>query len=129
MQFITEEEYITLCDGEWEGANEIIERVGHRLVEETLRALPHVISQLLKSATVIKNLSQEFYDSHPDLVGHKELVGRWIEKTETEFPGLPIDQVLAKVAREVRRLIKLELPTGVVQKPLQGRLNELARSL
>jgi hypothetical protein len=75
------------------------------ITEHVLLLLPGVIAHLINNMSTMKELSNQFYEQHKDLVKHKETVGTVIEQLEIKYPGKSVQDLLDLAAPEVRKLL------------------------
>lgn len=108
-----------------EEVDQLLARTRAEAVEEALRTLPLVVKNLVVNVSQLKAKSEQFYTEHKDLVQHKELVQKVMERVETKNPGATIDTILSKTAEETRsRLKSKDFDLGINSKPSEDTLNE-----
>lgn len=121
--FITREELervkIGTVDEGLELLNTVLVRVHNAAVEEAMRCLPALISSLVRQSQVMDKMAAQFYEDNKDLSEHKQLVYEVTQTLDAANPGLSYDDLMAKVATEVR----LRLQTLKPSKPVN--LNSL----
>ena len=76
------------------------------ITEHILLVLPAVISHLIQNVITLKELSTKFYETHKDLIQHKQLVGTMIEQLEFKYPGKNMEEILKLAAIEVRNVLQ-----------------------
>ena len=109
---ITHEEYESIKDVNYDQFCGFIMKVVKLSVEESLKALPHVMTHLAKQTDYLKGLSVKFYKDNKDLVNHKPFAAKIIEQVEAENPGKQYEYILeisAKRAREALAKIPEEV--------------------
>ena len=76
-------------------------------VEESLRALPTVMTSLSNQASYLKGISDDFYSKNKDLNNEKnrKIVAETIERIESKNPGKKYSEILALAADEARGII------------------------
>ena len=93
-------------------------------VETMMRLLPSIIGNLLKQASSLHDLKEQFYSDNSDLNNHRPVVAKVIEEFELKNPGGDIKELLKKAAPEARRRIKgvraIEQGAGVGSRSLEG---------
>lgn len=96
--------YQRLVNGERGAFDELVSIA----VQEALKALPSVVKRLTSEATVLQTSAKKFYDDNPDLVNHKQLVQKLIEREEGANPGIAFDKLLVQVLPKIRERIALK---------------------
>lgn len=81
-------------------------RLCQRAVEEALRTVPSVVDHVTKQAFFLRKMSSKFYEEHPELAEHKELVTKTIEELEGSNPGLSFESLVAKAGVETKKKLK-----------------------
>lgn len=114
----------TLTEEDIEGFEDAITE---NAVERALRAMPQVVDHLTKQAFLLRKLSTEFYEKHPDLAKHRELVVKTIEETEAKNPHLGYQELLEKVAPMARQKLGVTDSASLAPAPLD--LNKLDSNL
>lgn len=93
-------------------------------VQEALKALPGVIKRLTSEATVLQTQARKFYEDNPDLVKHKQLVQKLIEKEEGSNPGIAFNKLLAQALPKIRERIVLKTSLKEIS-PFKPELSDL----
>jgi len=97
-----------------------------RAVEESLRALPFVVGNIINQAGTMKDMALKFYDENKDLEEHKDIVGRLLEEAEQRNPGITFNELLKDIAPKARQaIVKLNQQHGTDSK--RPRLDELPK--
>jgi len=126
---VTKQEYNNIRSLSYEDFCAYARRFVKLCVEESLKALPTVVTHLSTQAAHLKEVSEEFYRNNPDLVSERKLVALSVEKVEGENPGMAYRDVLAKAAVLARSKIsakKLLMDSSKDKLPdYDERLNEL----
>lgn len=105
---ITREEYESIGNLSYDQFCEFIMKVVKLSVEESLKALPHVMTHLAKQIDYLKKLSVKFYQDNKDLANHRPFVAQVIEQVESENSGKPYEEILDMAARRAREaLVKI----------------------
>ena len=99
------------------------------ITEHVLLLLPGVISHLINNIIAMKELSENFYKQHQDLIPHKQLVGTTIEQMEFKHPGKSAQDVLDLAANEVRKLLSQQKMLAYAPDKSLGELNGLLGKL
>lgn len=102
---ITEQEYNGIKSLPYAAFCTYLRRLVKLSVEESLKALPTVVTHLASQAAYLKQVSEEFYQKNPDLAKERKLVALSLEKVESENPGLAYADLLPKAARLARSKI------------------------
>lgn len=126
-EHMTQKDYDRFCKGEMDisEVNAFIEGLINEGGERILRGLPQMVDFLVQQAGTVRKLADEFYRDYPDLVGHKDLVRKILEKVEAENPGKKYGELLKKVGPEVREKLRKHEEITAVEKPFSLRkLNE-----
>lgn len=120
--FITEQD---LKDINVDKANEILQRVCSKAVEDALRALPAVMENLLQQGALLKKTSEQFYKDHADLQDHKDIVAMTLEELDGKNPGRQYIDTLRDAVPLIREKIKrLEAVDFGAKKPTLASLDE-----
>lgn len=96
--------YQKLQTGEREAFDELLALA----VQEALKALPGVIKHLTSEVTILQSKARKFYKDNPDLVPHKKLVQKLIEREEASNPGIEFDQLLTQVLPKIHKKLELQ---------------------
>lgn len=109
MRLFTEDEFDawTKRESNYELAHELACLLVYKSVEEVLRILPSVIHNLVKSAVMLRDLTDDFYTQNKDLIPHKHIVARVIEGLEQRSPGIDLEQLLKEAAPLARKQIRM----------------------
>jgi len=84
-------------------------RIIKKSVEESLRALPAVMTHIGSQVAYLKGLSDNFYDANKDLNAHRPIVAQVMETIEAENPGLSYEQVIKQAGPIARsRVLTLQ---------------------
>lgn len=83
----------------------VMDEVVKVAIERALIHLPKLILAQVANANSVGRLVEEFYLTNRDLRSHKPLVGNTINRLHVENPGMDTQELLAKVASEVRAAI------------------------
>lgn len=102
---ISNEEYSNLKSLNYDQFCTFLTKLVKLSVEESLKALPHVMSHMAKQAGYLKALSTKFYTDNKELALHKPLVSKIIEQTESENPGAPLEKILDISSKKAKKLI------------------------
>ena len=78
-----------------------------RVIEKVLLMIPEVIGNLITHHMSMKDTNQEFYKKHSELVNHKEVVAKVLEKVEGENPLLSHQKLLEKALPKIQEQVKL----------------------
>lgn len=109
---------------------EYLQLIKKQAVEEALRILPGVTQNLIAQISWLRGHTEQFYKDNPDLVPYKAQVGKAIEQYEAKHPSAKFEEILPKIADDVRRAIpRLSLDKQVPTKPTLDRLDHLAGML
>ena len=109
MQLFTESEFAAWQEREldYDLAHELALLLVYKTVEEMLRILPGVIQNLVRRATMLRDITDKFYEDNPDLVDHKVVVAKVIEGLELKSPQINLEQLLKEAAPLARRQLRL----------------------
>ena len=129
---ITREDYESIKNVSYDQFCGFIMKVVKLSVEESLKALPHVMAHLSKQTDYLKKLSVKFYNDNKDLVPHKPFVAQVIEQVESENPGKPYSEILEIAARRSKEALA-KMPEDIsfnnsrndFAKPIPSKLKEL----
>jgi hypothetical protein len=77
-------------------------------VEKALLKLPEVVGNLMANHAASIKANREFYEAHPELKDHKEIVVSVLEKLESENPGVPYTQLLTKALPIIKDHLKIK---------------------
>ena len=102
---ITKEEYSSVKELDYEQACTYITKIVKLSVEESLKALPPVITHLASKAASLKELSDNFYKANKDLSKHRDVVTQVIERVQGENPGKSYKEILQDAAPKARSII------------------------
>lgn len=102
---ITKEEYEATRELTYDQFCNYLIKLVKLCTEESLKALPTVITHLTNQAAYLKNLTNKFYKTNPDLAKNRKLVARVIEKVEAENPGMTYEELLKESAARARKII------------------------
>ena len=112
-EFINDEEYENVFEKR-EKLNEVLKRVQADTVQGMLRAIPKIIGSMVPQYVAMHSKTVDFYKANPDLLDHRETVGKLIDETAAKNPGWDLDKILGFVGGdgkedigEVRRVKKL----------------------
>ena len=75
-------------------------------VEKSLLMLPKVIGNLVMEKASQVKFNKEFFDKHPELKNHRDIVIATAQKVESEYPGLDYGKVLEKAIPLIKEQIK-----------------------
>ena len=95
-------------------------------VEMSMRILPGMLNQLITQASHTKQLRDDFYKENKDLDGHKDKVGKVLEKLQADNPASTFEDLLKKLGPEVRKQLNSPLSGEKPQKPSLEQLDHLA---
>ena len=109
---ITHEEYESMGNPNYDQFCGFIMKVVKLSVEESLKALPHVMTHLAKQTDYLKKLSVKFYNDNKDLVPHMPFVSKVIEQVESENPGKPYSEILEIAAGRAKEALA-KMPKNV----------------
>lgn len=109
---ITREEYESMGNLSYDQFCGFIMKVVKLSVEESLKALPHVMTHLAKQIDYLKKLSVKFYQDNKDLANHRPFVAQVIEQVESENSGKPYEEILDMAARRAREALS-KMPKDV----------------
>jgi len=84
-----------------------IEMIVDKAVEKTLLMIPEVIGNLITHHISLNKMNKDFYEKHPDLREHKEMVASVIEYTEGNNPPMDYSQLIEKAYPEIRKRLAL----------------------
>ena len=104
-QVITKEEYDKLKDFSYDQFSMYLTRMVKLCVEESLKALPSVMTHLSSQASYLKGTSDKFYGNNKDLDKNRKIMAQNIEVIESENPGKSIDGILKLAAVKSREVI------------------------
>ena len=99
---ITRQEYESLGRLSYDGFKVYTAKIVKLAVEESLKALPAVMTHLSGQAAYLRELSEKFYKDNPELSQHRPLVSKLIERTEANNPGMSYENVLSIAANEAK---------------------------
>ena len=108
QEIITESEFNTIKYLSYDKFCDIASRFIKLCVEESLKAIPQVITHLANQTAYLKQLSDDFYSNNKDLVEHKKLVAQVIEKIEAENPGKSYKEILSLAAPRAKHLLSIK---------------------
>ena len=77
--------------------------------ETVLRSIPEIVKKNIETVSLLKKLSDEFYDKNKDLVPWKKVVAAVMEEKIAENSDKTYEEVLTIVAPEVRKRLALQL--------------------
>lgn len=80
-------------------------RICKRAVEDALRSIPAIIDYVVKQSVYLKKVSTKFYEDHPELLNHKEIVAQVLERAESRNPGVRLEQLLERIPHEVKEAV------------------------
>jgi hypothetical protein len=104
---ITEAEYNELGKLTYNQFKMYTTRLVKLCVEESLKALPSVITHLANHADYMKNLSNKFYNENKDLNNYRRLVSNIIQHVEANNPGRSYEDVLEEAKEKSRKVISM----------------------
>lgn len=107
-KFITQEMVALWNHNPYEVLEMLAQSVLQSAVQESLRMLPMAHENIVKQAAILHKSSKEFYDRHPDLIPHKEVVAKLVDSHESLNPGLPLEQLWPTIASEARAVIGMK---------------------
>ena len=110
---ITREEYESMERPSYDQFYGFLMKAVKLSVEESLKALPHVMTHLANQVNYLKDLSTKFYEDNKDLVDHKQIVAQTIEQVESDNPGILYEEILkiaAVKAKETLNKINKVIP-------------------
>jgi len=84
-----------------------INMIVDKAVEKTLLMIPEVIGNLITHHVSLNKMNKDFYEKHPDLREHKEMVASVIEYTEGNNPPMDYSQLIEKAYPEIRKRLEL----------------------
>lgn len=122
---ITNDEYKSIKTLNYDQFCMFLMRVVKLSVEESLKALPHVMAHLSKQTDYLRSLSAKFYADNKDLINHKPLVAQIIEQVEAENPGSLYEKILEISATRAREAIA-RMSKGA---PFEGAKNDLIKHI
>lgn len=95
------------------------EEIINAAVERALIKLPEVVGSLMQNQAAMMKLSRQFFEKHPELKTEKALIQSVFEQVESDNPGMPYAEVIAKAYPIIKdRLnIKQSLNMTEVSKP------------
>lgn len=102
---ITREEYNNIGDLNYDQFCGYLMKLVKLCVEESLKALPSVMTHLSSQATYLKDLSSKFYKNNKDLNQHRPLITQIMMKVEGENPGMTYEKVIEESAKRAREVI------------------------
>lgn len=118
---ITREEFNSMKNPNYDKLCSLLMKTIKLSVEESLKALPHVMMHLSAQAIYLKELSSKFYIDNKDLASNKTLVAKFIEQAEAENPGKSYEDILKIVAVKTREVLsKLNTETKPFNSKLKG---------
>lgn len=89
----------------YEELNELFDKVVSASVEQALRMIPGVVDYMVRHATYLNQLSTNFYEKHPELAEHKDIVTKVLEQVESENPGKPYEELLNKTVPKAKEVL------------------------
>lgn len=98
---LSDEEY-ALARGSKEGFEAVLTRVCALAVEDALRVLPQVVKSLVVQVAGLKETSDFFYKSNPDMASRKEELAKVLESLEAQNPGKPYPELIQQAANQLR---------------------------
>lgn len=104
-QIITEAEYNNIRNLSYRDFCTYTMRFVKLCVEESLKAIPSVITHLASQSAYVKTLSDNFYKSNQDLAKKKLLVAKAMEVIEAEHPEYKYTEILDEAAKKARKVI------------------------
>ena len=117
-KIITRKEFEDTRNLDYDMFCKLVMKVVKAAVEETLSAIPTVMTHIAKQTEYIHELSKRFYTDNPDLANDKLFVAKMIEQAEAENPGEPYEQILEVAAKNARQRLG-----GVINKRLRDTNN------
>ena len=76
-----------------------------RAVEKTLLMIPEVVGNLLNHHSSLNKINKDFYENHPELREHKEIVASVIESVEGKNPPMDYTKLVDKALPEIKQRI------------------------
>ena len=105
MQFLNEEEFNKLKEGDFSLFCEILSRVHNSSVEAAMRMTPPLAAKLIKEGVLIHKIKSKFFDDNPEFIKHKDVVQQIVQKTEEENPGMDYKRLLETATPLIRKKI------------------------
>ena len=102
---ITKEEYNNIKQFDYDTFSMYLTKIVKLCVEESLKAIPSVMTHLSSQAGYLKDLSDKFYKNNKDLAEHRKIVAQTIEGIEGNNPGKPYAEILELAAVKSREVI------------------------
>lgn len=99
-EYVGEDEYEAVFEKR-EKLNEVLKRVQNNTLQGVFRSIPKIIASIIPQHVMLYSKTMEFYKANPDLLEHKEKVGKIIDETSAKNPGWDLDKVLTFVAGKV----------------------------
>lgn len=104
---ITKEEFDKVKDFNYDTLNDYVTKLVKLCVEESLKALPSVMTHLSSQAAYLSGLSTEFYKNNKDLdtKSNRRIMAQSIESVEGDSPGKTYAEILDLAAPKARDII------------------------
>jgi hypothetical protein len=105
--------------------------IQQQAVEESLKALPFVIKNLIATTGKLQEVRDNFYARNETLADHKALVTKVMEELEHKNPGMSVERLAELTATEAKqRLRQMEtMPVDKVEKPSTNSLTDSLNTL
>lgn len=98
-------------------SKEDLEKIIDITTERVLLKLPETVGNMMSSLVTMIENRKKFYNDHPELVDHKELVMKLYEQIDGESMGQSYDEVVNKLLPLVRQ--KLSIKNSLSKSPVK----------
>lgn len=88
-------------------SEQTLQKIIDLTTENVLLKIPEVIGNLITHHVSLNKMNKDFYEKHPDLREHKEMVASVIEYTEGNNPPMDYSQLIEKAYPEIRKRLAL----------------------
>jgi hypothetical protein len=113
-EFVDSDEEYDKAFEKREAFNEVLKKVHTRAVETTLKLIPQVIDNVVKSQVVMYTKATEFFGRNRDLKEYSGYIAKVANEIASKDPSLSLDDIFGtegdpgKLAVEVRKALKLK---------------------
>lgn len=107
-KFVASQEDMDKALDKPEEFNSMLNKVHNKSVESVLKVLPAVIDNMVRVQLSLRGKITDFYNTHKDLVPHKQFVGYVVNDLMGKNPNWDLDKVFTELPKEVRQRIGLK---------------------
>lgn len=94
------------------------------LFEYTLKAIPVMIANLVRTSESVVGAAESFYKDNPNFVQYKELVMKIVERIDAENPGKSLDEIFKLAKPLIDKAIVVNGGERVLDRPDVTTLND-----